>query len=101
MSRRLPPVPIVPVDIEVRLKKTCPTDPEQYDACDAWGTQIGYLRLRYHEFTVHYPNIEGTVIYRATPRGDGSFRDHERRFYLGEAVKRIRLAVLERYAHAR
>lgn len=38
---------------EIRFVKTCERCPEQYDAYDSCGHNIGYLRLRWGVFTVY------------------------------------------------
>lgn len=40
----------------MRLVQTCSACPEQYDVLDDDGFQIGYLRLRWGEFTVEVPD---------------------------------------------
>jgi hypothetical protein len=45
--------------------QTCPACPEQYDAVDETGQQVGYLRLRHGRFRVDYPHNGGTTIYEA------------------------------------
>lgn len=66
---------------DITLEKTCPACPEQYDAFIG-EKQVGYLRLRHGYFRVDYPSAGGETIYEAYPKGDGSFYDDEREFYL-------------------
>ncbi|EFO30908.1 putative F-box domain protein [Roseibium sp. TrichSKD4] len=68
-----------------KLVQTCSTYPEQYDVFKG-KVQIGYLRLRYGEFTAEYPDCDGETVYTAEPEGDGYFMDSERDFYLEKAV---------------
>lgn len=67
------------------LVRTCYACPEQYDVFFQ-DFQIGYLRLRHGNFTANYPDHGGTIAYHGYPRGDGSFEDDERFFFLREAV---------------
>ena len=73
----------------IKLVRTCFACPEQYDALDANGTQIGYLRLRHGEFTVEVPAVRGKQVYVALPDGDGMFDDDEREKYLIAAIEAI------------
>jgi len=72
----------------IRLFRTCYACPEQYDAYDG-DKQVGYLRLRHGCFTVECPDVAGTMVYSAGPRGDGIFEDDERDYYLRFAVDAI------------
>jgi hypothetical protein len=72
----------------IRLVRTCYACPEQYDAFDG-DKQVGYLRLRHGEFTVHCPDHDGEEVYSAHPYGDGLFVDEERDYYLRFAVEAI------------
>ena len=78
------------------LKRTCFACPEQYDAildCAEGdypiGAQVGYLRLRWGDFRVDFPDCGGETIYIAKPNGDGEFDDDERDYYLRFAVDAI------------
>ena len=73
----------------MRLVQTCGACPEQYDVFDAYGEQIGYLRLRHGHFAAHWGNPSGRVLYTASPRGDGVFEPDERDLYLGRALSAI------------
>ena len=73
----------------IKLVRTCFAYPEQYDAFDTSGTQIGYLRLRHGEFTVEVPAAGGKQVYVALPDGDGIFDDDERKQYLIAAIEAI------------
>lgn len=66
--------------------------PEQYDAFDADGRQVGYLRLRHGLFRVDIPDCGGKTVYLAQPKGDGSFTDDERKYHLDQAKKAIQNA---------
>lgn len=70
------------------LKMTCGACPEQYDVFKN-GSQVGYLRLRHGYFYASVPGAGGKRVYEAEPKGDGVFKDHERRYYLEEAVNAI------------
>lgn len=72
----------------IRLKRTCYACPEQYDAYDG-DRRVGYLRLRHGNFTVECPDAGGTLVYHATPNGDGIFDNGERDHYLRFAVFHI------------
>lgn len=75
--------------MKLTFVQTCPACPEQYDAIDETGQQVGYLRLRHGRFRVDYPTNGGTTIYEAQPHGDGLFEDEERTFYLQQAYQAI------------
>ena len=79
--------------MDIRLNQTCGACPEQYDALDENGRQVGYLRLRHGYFTVEVPDCGGTVVYEAEPDGDGLFDPGERQRYLDAAVAAIRAHV--------
>jgi hypothetical protein len=70
----------------LRLVQTCGACPEQYDAFDGAGRQVGYLRLRHGRFTVEYPDCGGERLGDFYPEGDGMFRDEERARYLAQAL---------------
>ena len=72
----------------IELAQTCSACPEQYDVF-LDKRLIGYLRLRHGHFTASYPDAKGAVVYEAETEGDGAFEDHERSFYLTEAVKSL------------
>ena len=72
----------------IRLVMTCPAMPEQYNAYDG-DKQVGYLRLRHGQFAVSCPDVDGAVVYTASPNGDGEFDDNERDFFLRFAVDAI------------
>ena len=76
-------------NMEIKLERTCFACPEQYDAFDEKGNQVGYLRLRYGYFTVTYPDVNGKLIYEIQPKGDGLFEDDEREQYLHIAKEKI------------
>ena len=68
----------------IDLIETCSACPEQYDAKLNGGT-VGYLRLRHGKFTVECPDVGGTLVYQASPEGDGVFELEERQYYLTKA----------------
>lgn len=70
------------------LRMTCGACPEQYDVFKN-GTQVGYLRLRHGYFYASVPDAGGKIVYDAVPTGNGIFKDHERRYYLEEAINAI------------
>lgn len=71
-----------------KLVLTCLACPEQYDVYFE-NKQIGYLRLRHGNFRAEYPDVGGTSVYFASPKGDGCFLDYERLPYLTRAVKAL------------
>jgi hypothetical protein len=73
----------------ITLKLGCGACPEQYDAVDKDGNQVGYLRLRHGRFTVECPDIGGERVLSASTDGDGMFEEHERRSYLELAITLI------------
>ena len=73
----------------MKLVKTCNACPEQYDAFDDNGNQVGYLRLRHGVFTVNLYSPSGPEVYVAYPEGDGIFTSEERTKYLDAAVTAI------------
>lgn len=48
---------------DIRLVLTCGACPEQYDALDDKGREIGYLRLRWGYFSVVVPDVMGELVY--------------------------------------
>lgn len=73
---------------DIRLEQTCYACPEQYDAF-VGDEQVGYLRLRWGNFTVEYPDCGGDLVLEAQPRGHGRFDDEERDLYLDMARKAL------------
>ena len=75
---------------EIRLEKTCPGFPEQYDAF-VGDKRVGYLRLRHGTFRVECPGIDRGIldayetVYCSRPDGDGLFEEYEREYELGKA----------------
>lgn len=74
---------------KITLVRTCWACPEQYDARDENKKLVGYLRLRHGRFQVNCPDVCGTTVYIAFPKGDGIFDHEERELYLKEAIKEI------------
>jgi prevent-host-death family protein len=74
---------------DISLVETCYACPEQYDAYDPDGRQVGYLRLRHGRFTVDMPDAGGMQVYSAAPEGDGIFDDDKREGYLRTAREKI------------
>ena len=72
--------------------------PEQYDVM-LEGKRVGYLRLRHGEFRADVfsetndDDDDIKVVYEGSPRGEGSFEDEERHFYLQAAVMAIKLYI--------
>jgi len=71
--------------------------PEQYDVI-LEGKRVGYLRLRHGYFRADVfsetnDDDDIKVVYEGSPRGDGSFEDEERHFYLQAAVMAIKLYI--------
>lgn len=71
------------------LFMTCGACPEQYDV-EMGGKPVGYLRLRHGHFTACYPDPSGSLVYEASPAGDGIFDDDERDYYLTKAIIAIK-----------
>lgn len=80
------------------LKLTCGGCPEQYDAYidnvmdNLEGAKVGYLRLRWGQFRVDFPDCGEETIYEAKVGDDGMdgvFQDDERDYYLRFAVDAI------------
>jgi hypothetical protein len=70
---------MTPEDITLTL--TCSACPEQYDATHK-GVTVGYLRLRWSEFRVDCPDVDGETVYEAEIGDsgfDGCFEDGEQR----------------------
>lgn len=66
---------------DIQLVCTCQVCPEQYDAFDKWGTEIGYLHLRNGFFTAR--NNDNEIIYSdKIDESSGSFSCEEREGYL-------------------
>lgn len=78
---------------QIELVQTCEACPEQYDAYIG-DTKIGYLRLRFGEFTVRYPDVQGQLVLSVNTRGDGMFEDEERELMLNMA-KQALIAAME------
>ena len=81
--------PEAELTVKLTFVQTSPACPEQDDALDETGQQVGYLRLRRGRFRVDYPTHGGTTIYEARPQGDGLFEAEERAFYLEQAYQAI------------
>ena len=75
--------------MRITLVRTSVAVPEQYDAFDESGDQVGYLRLCHGRFRVDFPSNGGEIIFEARPKGDGIFDDDERDFYLQQACDAI------------
>ena len=82
----------------IELRMTSIACPEQYEAFDINGKQVGYLRLRHGHFRVDFLDCGEEIIYEAEPAGDGCFYSEERDFYLQKAVKVIKNKIEERNA---
>jgi hypothetical protein len=68
--------------MKLRLIKTCPACPEQYDVFNG-DDLVGYMRLRHGYFRAECP--VGNIVYEAYPAGDGVFEYNERHTHLNEA----------------
>lgn len=80
---------------KIELTLTCDGCPEQYDAF-LDGKQVGYLRLRHGWFRVDFPDCGGETIYESGDmRGDGSFYEDEREYFLNEAKIAIAKRMIE------
>jgi hypothetical protein len=76
---------------DIEFKRTCYACPEQYDVF--LGTeQIGYLRLRHGYFAAYHPDVDGSCVFQAYPKGDGIFEEDERGFYLSAALEALLIA---------
>jgi hypothetical protein len=73
----------------ITLVRTSFACPEQYDAFDESGEQVGYLRLRHGDFRVDVPDVRGKTVLEAKPQGDGMFDDDERERFLIAAIDAI------------
>ena len=49
--------------MRIKLVRTSVAVPEQYDAFDDSGEQVGYLRLRHGRFRVDFPANGGRTIF--------------------------------------
>lgn len=74
----------------ITLKLGCGACPEQYDAVDEDGYQLGYLRLRHGRFTVECPDVGGDLVLKGYPTGYGQFTTEERARWLDEAIAKIK-----------
>lgn len=70
------------------LVLTCRSCPEQYDVF-LNGRPVGYMRLRWGNFTVTCPDVDGTEVYDRCTHGNGSFEDDERMEQLIAGVQAI------------
>jgi hypothetical protein len=77
----------------IRLQQTSEACPEQYNAFDESGRQVGYLRLRHGRFSVRVPDSRGREVYTASPDGDGCFTSEEVERYLAEACRAIEMSL--------
>ncbi len=75
---------------KLRLIMTCRGCPEQYDVY-LGEDKVGYLRLRHGFFRAEW---HGEVVYSSGTRGDGSFEERERSYFLNRACE----AILKRLA---
>lgn len=50
---------------EYELIMTCPACPEQYDVLECGRGQVGYIRIRWGQFWLYYPDEEGRLIFQA------------------------------------
>jgi len=80
--------PILMID-GYRLNLTCHACPEQYDVLDPNDTTVAYMRLRHGKFTVECPDVGGTLVYSASPKGDGLFYDDERIHFLRHGMEKV------------
>lgn len=49
--------------MKLRFELTCGACPEQYDVYDEDNKQVAYIRLRWGNLRVDYPDYMGTTIY--------------------------------------
>lgn len=77
-----------PMQRTLQIVKTCDYAPEQYDVFDG-DKQVGYMRLRWGQFTVHCPDVGGELVYSAVT-GFGSFDSKgQRSHHLALAIAAI------------
>lgn len=82
------------MDGDLFFRQTCWACPEQYDVFRIGSAElVGHLRLRHGRFRAECPL--GTVVYAASPRGDGVFEDDERHGFLSAAADAIWAALGE------
>lgn len=72
---------------EVRLRVTCESCPEQYDAF-VDDRQVGYLRMRHNRFAVYCPHYGDELVFETTTGFE--WTTEEREAYLEHACSRIR-----------
>ena len=68
------------------LHCTCAACPEQYEAYNSNGKQVGYLRLRHGVFEARVPNNNGSTVFEVEVNGDGLFDPDEREPRLRQAI---------------
>ena len=82
---------------------TCRRMPEQYGAYE--GEQVvGYVRLRYGFFSVEFPDVGGTEVFRhqfPEPMKGEFDTEEERKEYLGYAERALEVAALMAARRAR
>lgn len=74
---------------DIRLEMIGSAFPEEYDAFDKEGRQIGYLRVDMWEFTATCPDSDGALVYSAGCVGGMFYSDIERESYLAKAKRAI------------
>ena len=85
--------------MELIFKRTCYACPEQYDVTFENGRQIAYIRLRFGQFRVDYPDVGGEIIFQYYFDDDmkGTFKDDEERMkFLGYARDAIEKKLMMR-----
>jgi hypothetical protein len=67
--------------------------PQQFDVFDPSGIQVGYIRIRHGNMTVHCPDY-GNLVLECPVNGDGMLLDKEQIPRLSDAVFAIQNWVL-------
>ena len=78
---------------------TCYACPEQYDVYIENGNQVAYVRLRWGNLSVSFPDVDGELIYEYNfeDNAKGIFdSDEERNRYLKEVSVAIKDKLLEK-----
>lgn len=74
------------------FRETCGACPEQYDVCDPFGKQVGYVRLRWGHLYAEYPDVGGELVYEFSWDDGwlGSFpSDEDRQFHLEQIANAL------------
>ncbi len=80
----------------LKFVMTCSEFPEQYDVFDG-DNQVGYVRMRYGNFSVSCPDAGDCLVVNRGMLGYGAFEDDERELCLKEAASAIRKWMNDRH----